>query len=138
MDVRMGTDEEKELILTKYPYTSQVMRPGGSLVIAVENSEIAGFCWSFSREIPVPVGKTEEFVNVVEVFREENRRRGIGSLMIKKCMETAKEQGSYQVRAYCDMNNLPSHMLWVKNGFTISPVKMEDGQIVGSYVAYRL
>lgn len=36
------------------------------------------------------------------------------------------------------VGNISSHMLWVKNGFTVSSVIMEDGQTVGSYVAYKL
>ena len=138
MIIRIGNDEEKEFILSKYPYTAQVMHEGGSLIVAVEADIIMGFSWSFRREIPAPVGRTEEFINVIEVFDAENRCRGIGSLIVQKSIETARENGCYQVRAYCDANNVPSHMLWVKNGFTVSPVKMEDGRIAGSYVAYRL
>lgn len=138
MTIRVGSKEEKEFILSKYPYTAQVMRQGGSLIVAVEGGAIMGFLWSFRREIPVAVGRTEEFINVIEVFDAEQRCRGIGSLMVKKCLETARKNECYQVRAYCDANNLPSHMLWVKNGFTVSPVKMENGRIVGSYVAYKL
>lgn len=138
MIIRMGTDEEKEFILSKYPYTAQVMHSGGSLIIAVEEETIMGFSWSFRREIPVAVGRTEEFINVIEVFDAGRRCKGIGSRMVKKCIEIARENGCYQVRAYCDADNLPSHMLWVKNGFTVSPVKMENGQIAGSYVAYKL
>lgn len=138
MIIRIGTDEEKEWILTKYPYTSDVMRQGGSLVVAYENNEIVGFSWSFRRDIPVPVGKTEDFINVIEVFNAENRCKGIGSLIVQKCIDVARENGSYQVRAYCDANNKASHMLWVKNGFSVSPVKTEKNRIVGSYVAYVL
>lgn len=138
MIIKVGTDKEKELILAKYPYTSQVMHQGGSLVVASEDNEIVGFSWSFRREIPVSIDKTEDFINVIEVFDAEYRCKGIGSLMLKKCIDIARENGSYQVRAYCDVNNVSSHMLWVKNGFTVSPVKMENGQIVGSYVAYKL
>lgn len=138
MIIRMGTDEDKEMILAKYPYTSGVMRQGGSLVIAYEKNEIAGFSWSFRRDIPVPIGKTEDFINVIEVFNEEHRCKGIGSLIVQKCIDVARENGSYQVRAYCDANNISSHMLWVKNGFSVSPVKMDNNQIVGSYVAYVL
>lgn len=138
MTIRVGSNEEKEFILSKYPYTAQVMRSGGSLVVAAKGESILGFSWSFRREIPAAVGKTEEYINVIEVFDAEQRCRGIGSLIVKKCIETARENQCYQVRAYCDINNLPSHMLWVKNGFTVSLVKMENGQIVGSYVAYKL
>lgn len=108
------------------------------MVVAAKGESILGFSWSFRREIPAAVGKTEEYINVIEVFDAEQRCRGIGSMIVKKCIETARENQCYQVRAYCDINNLPSHMLWVKNGFTVSPVKMENGQIVGSYVAYKL
>lgn len=138
MIVRVGTEEEKQWILTNYPYTSQVMHQGGSFLLADQRGEILGFCWSFRREIPVLAGRTEDYINVIEIFREEYKRKGIGSLLVQKAIGIARENGSYQVRAYCDAGNLPSHMLWLKNGFTISPVKMENGQIVGSYVAYRL
>ena len=68
MMIRVGTEEEKELILEKYPYTSQVMHQGGSLVIASEYNEIVGFSWTFTREIPASIGKTEDFINVIEIF----------------------------------------------------------------------
>lgn len=138
MTIKIGTDEEKELILAKYPYTSAVMHQGGSLVIAYEEKEIIGFLWSFSREIPVPIGKTEDFINVIEIFNARHRRKGIGSLMVQKCIDLAREKGSYQVRAYCEADNKSSHMLWIKNGFSVSPVKLENQQIIGSYVAYVL
>ena len=132
MVIRIGTEKDKEWILEKYPYTSAVIRQGGSLVVACEQEEIAGFSWSFRRDIPIAVG------NVIKVFDEGHRCKGIASMIVQKCIEVARENGSYQVRAYCDANNIPSHMLWVKNGFSVSPVKMDNGQIVGSYVAYVL
>lgn len=138
MIIRLGTDEDKDYILTKYPYTSSVMYQGGSLVIAQEKDEIIGFSRSFRRDIPAPISKTEDFINVIEVFNAEHRCKGVGSLTVRKCIDIARENGSYQVRAYCDVNNKSSHMLWVKNGFSVSPVKMEDGHIAGSYVAYVL
>ena len=138
MVIKAGNDEEKEIILSKYPYTAQVMHQGGTLIVAIDSGAITGFAWSFRQDIPAAVGRTEDFINVIEVFDAGHRCKGIGSLMVKKCIETAREGGSYQVRAYCDANNVSSHMLWVKNGFTVSPVKMENGQIIGSYVAYKL
>ncbi len=138
MVIRIGTEKDREWILAKYPYTSAVIRQGGSLVVACEQDEITGFSWSFRRDIPIAVGKTEDFINVIEVFDEGHRCKGIASMIVQKCIETARENGSYQVRAYCDANNIPSHMLWVKNGFSVSPVKMDNNQIVGSYVTYVL
>lgn len=138
MIIRIGNQNEKEFILSKYPYTAQVIYQGGTLIVAIDSDSIVGFAWTFRRDIPAPIGKTEDFINVIEVFDAEQRCKGIGSLIVKKCIDIAIENGSYQVRAYCDINNISSHMLWVKNGFTVSPVAMENGQIVGSYVAYKL
>ena len=50
----------------------------------------------------------------------------------------AKEEKVYQVRAYCDIGNISSHRLWLKNKFSISPVKMPNGSISGSFVSYVL
>lgn len=137
MIIKLGTEADKNYILKKYPHTSQVIYGDGYMITACENGEIIGFAWTFTREIPI-VNKTEDFINVIDIFSEENRRKGIASLMVQKIIELAREHGSYQVRAYCDINNVSSHMLWLKNGFSISPVKMPDNQIVSSYVAYVL
>lgn len=82
----------------------------------------------------------ENFINVIEVFDSKNRNKGVASAIVKKCMEIAKENGSYQIQAYCDVNNVASHMLWRKNKFGISPVQMEtrNWQVVGSFVTYVL
>lgn len=138
MLIRLGNEQDREEILSKYPYTSQVLYPGGELVVAVDNETIVGFSWSYKQEIPAPIERSEEFINVIEVFEQQNRTKGIASLMVQKIIEIARENDCYQVRAYCDMNNVASHKLWVKNDFTISPVKMPNGQTVGSYVAYKL
>jgi hypothetical protein len=58
--------------------------------------------------------------------------------MIEKITEIAKEEKVYQVRAYCDIRNIPSHSLWLKNKIAISPVKMPDNTIAGSFVSYVL
>ena len=58
--------------------------------------------------------------------------------MLKNALKPEEKNGCYQVRAYCDINNIPSNMLWIKNGFKISPVKMENDNIPGAYVTYKL
>jgi RimJ/RimL family protein N-acetyltransferase len=107
------------------------------LIIAEEKSEIEGFAFVFRRIIPAPVGECyEDFINVIDVL--DNKNKGIGTLMVKKIIETARLNCSIQVRAYCDIDNTSSHRLWLKNGFGISPVKMNDGKICGTFVTYRL
>ena len=138
MNIRLGNEIEKNHILEKYPYTSQVLGNGGYLIVADENNEIVGFLWGYVQDIPVSINKKELFINVIETFNPKLRCNGIGSAMVKKCIEIAKANSCYQVRAYCDINNIASNMLWVKNEFAISPVKMPDNNIPGSYVTYKL
>lgn len=123
-------------ILDKYPYTSQVIGQGGILIIAFEDGNMLGFLWSFRRVIPTLIDEMEDFINVIEVFDGKNRCKGIGSLLVNKCIDIARDNGSYQIRAYCGASDISSHKLWSNNRFAVSPVKMEDGQIVGSYVTY--
>ena len=50
----------------------------------------------------------------------------------------AEADGCYPQRAYCNIGNAASHRLWLKNGFTISPVTMPGGAAVGSFITYTL
>lgn len=138
MNIRVGTHADKEFILNKHPHTKQVLGEGGYLLVAEENQNIEAFLWAFVRKIPAPIDKSEMFINVIETFESKYQRKGIASNLIKKLIELAKAQSLYQIRAYCDINNISSHKLWEKNNFTISPVKNQNGEILGSYVALLL
>ncbi len=138
MNIRIGLDTDKEFIITKYPHTKTVIGENGYLVIAEESENIKAFAWAFVQKIPAPIDRNEMFVNVIEILNQENYRKGIASELLKKLIELAKEQSLYQIRAYCDINNIASHKLWEKNHFTISPVKNQNGQILGSFVALLL
>ena len=138
MYIRIGTEEDKRDIIGKYPHTKQVLGKDGYLVVAEENENIEAFAWAFVQKIPAPIDKSEMFINVIETVESKYQRKGIASNLIKKLIELAKAQSLYQIRAYCDINNISSHKLWEKNNFMISPVKNQNGQILGSYVALLL
>lgn len=137
MRIEFGCEETKKRIIEEYPHTVQVLSEGGNLIIATDDSnQLLGFLWSFRREVPAPIGeRLEDFINVIEIFGD-NQRKGIGSALVQKCIEKATTDGVYQVRAYCEINNVSSHQLWAKNKFGISPVKMHDGNIYGSFVTF--
>ena len=75
---------------------------------------------------------------MIEVTHSNLRCKGIATAMLKEIIKIAKNENVYQVRAYCDIRNIPSHRLWLKNKFSISPVKMPDDTIAGSFVSYVL
>lgn len=137
MQVRLGTQSDREQILRIRPQAAEFI-DGDYLIVAEENHALLGFAAVFVREIPAPVGASEAFINVIEVFDEVQRRKGIASAMIEKIAKIGRERKVYQLRAYCDIGNTASNRLWRKNKFGIAPVKMPDGSIVGSYATLVL
>ena len=133
-----GTENDKQKLLNDYPNLHNFFGDNGYLIVAKKENDIIGFIWAFKRDIPAPVEAQEMFINAIEVLNIDLRSQGIGSKMIEKIIEIAKEEKVYQVRAYCDIRNIPSHRLWLKNKFSISPVKMPDNTIAGSFVSYVL
>ena len=136
--IRIGTDAEKQKLLNDYPNIKNVVRDGGYFIVAQIEDTIVGYLWCFKRKIPAPVEQDEIFINIIEVIYTNLRCQGMASSMLQKIIEIAKEEKVYQVRAYCDIENVPSHRLWLKNKFSISPVKMPDGSIAGSFVSFVL
>ena len=136
--IRLGAEKDKHLLRAQHPHTIPVLGDGGYLIVAEQNDRIVGFLWAFKRKIPAPIDRSEMFINVIEVFSEELRCQGLATKMLEKIREIAVEADCYQLRAYCDIRNVPSHRLWVKNGYGINPVTMPDGTIVGSYVSLVL
>lgn len=135
MNLRMGNESDIEYILSIRPYAAPLFE-GKSYCIIAENDDILGFAVVFHRDIEAPVPAKEAFINVIEVLEESDHNKGIASCLVQKIIEMEKEKRTYQLRAYCDINNVASHRLWFKNGFGISPAKEANGQILGSFVTY--
>ena len=139
MTIRYGTVSDRENILRIRPQAVEFLCDGeGSyLLIAEEAGGLLGCAAVFRREIPAPVAKEEAFINLIEVFEECNRHRGIASSLVQEILAEERRRGTYQVRAYCEIGNIASHRLWARNGFGIAPVKIGE-HVVGSYVTHVL
>jgi len=139
IQIKEGSEEHKEKLSNTFPHLNNFFYGEKSyLIIAEQQNEIIGFLWAFKRKIPAPIEADEMFINVIEVINPDLRCKGIGSQMVQKIIKIAKNEGLYQVRAYVQIKNISSHRLWYKNKFSINPVKMPDGDIVGSFVTYVL
>ncbi len=136
--VRFGTELEKEQLLEDYPYMKNVICNGGYFIVAKIEDAIVGCLWAFKRDISAPIEQNEIFINMIEITHKDLRCKGIATAMLKEIIRISKNENVYQVRAYCDIRNIPSHRLWLKNKFSISPVKMPDDTIAGSFVSYVL
>lgn len=138
IEIKIGTESQNAEILAEYPHTKAVIRDGVVLIVAIEGDEITGFLWMFKRKMLAPVDEYEWFINVIDVPEAQNRCKGVASGMVRKAVSLAKSDGAYQISAYCDIANIPSHMLWRKNGFAIQPAYGADGAVLGSFVGLVL
>lgn len=136
--IRFGTEAEKQTLLNEHAEIKKVIQSGGYFIVAVIEDTVIGFLWAFKRDIPAPVEQSEIYVNIIEVIYTNLRCQGIASAMLNEIIKVAKEENAYQVRAFCDIWNVPSHRLWLKNRFSVSPVKIPDGSVTGSFVSYVL
>ena len=138
INIKNGTESDKRRLLSKYPNLDKFFFGDGRLVIAENGNDIVGFLWAHKRKISAPVEAEEMFINYIEVFEPELRCRGIGTQMVQKIIEIARAEQVYQIRAKVKTENMPSHRLWLKNKFSISPAQMPDGNIAVSFVGYVL
>lgn len=138
INIKNGTESDRLRLLSKYPNLDKFFFGNGRLVIAEDGNEIVGFLWAHKRKISAPVEAEEMFINYIEVFEPELRCRGIGTQMIQRIIEIARAEQVYQIRAKVKTENVPSHRLWLKNKFSISPAQMPDGNIAVSFVGYVL
>ncbi len=135
MNLRMGNNTDMEYILNVRPQAAAYFK-GRSYFIVAEDESILGFAVVFHRDIEAPVPANEAFINLIEILDERNHRKGIASCLVQKIIEIEEEKKTYQIRAYCEINNIASHRLWLKNRFGISPAKESNGRILGSFVTY--
>lgn len=138
INIKNGTESDKQRLLSKYPNLDKFFFGDGRLVIAENGNGIVGFLWAHKRKIFAPVEAEEMFINYITVFEPELRCRGIGTQMVQKIIKIAKAEQVYQIRAKVKTENVPSHRLWLKNKFSISPAQMPDGNITVSFVGYVL
>ena len=138
INIKNGTESDKQRLLSKYPNLDKFFFGDGRLVIAENGNEIVGFLWAHKRKISAPVEAEEMFINYITVFEPELRCRGIGTQMVQKIIKIAKAEQVYQICAKVKTENVPSHRLWLKNKFSISPAQMPDGNIAVSFVGYVL
>lgn len=138
INIKNGTESDRLRLLSKYPNLDKFFFGNGRLVIAEDGNEIVGFLWAHKRKISAPVEAEEMFINYITVFEPELRCRGIGTQMIQRIIEIARAYQVYQIRAKVKTENVPSHRLWLKNKFSISPAQMPNGNIAVSFVGYVL
>lgn len=82
-----------------------------------DNNEIAGYILAGIFEYP-PVYPVERLMEIMEMaVRKDQRRKGIGKLMLKDVLFWAGEKGITRVECKAATENQISQGFWKKNGF---------------------
>ena len=68
INVRNGTENDKQKLLNDYPNLHKFFGDNGYLIVAEKEKDIIGFLWAFVRDIPAPVESQEMFINAIEVI----------------------------------------------------------------------
>ncbi len=98
-----------------------VSQAQGDLICCGQSRAAAWFCICAAQEDYHEPRLTEDLILVIEVFSPAERCKGIASALVGHIKEQAVAAESYQVIAYYAPDNLPSHKLWIKNQFCVTP-----------------
>lgn len=82
-----------------------------------EINEIVGYVLADVFEYP-PIYQVKKYIEINEmVVRKDQRRKGIGEIMLKDVLNWAKEKGIIRVECKVAIKNSVSQGFWKKNGF---------------------
>ncbi len=100
------------------------------LVIAEEGSQVIGFATA-KKDERSPVWKKTSKVHIEDIaVSSEHRRKGIGTALVKKIVDWAKQKNAELVDVDIDVNNTPGKALHKDTGFGkrwLKMVKWIDG-----------
>ncbi len=135
--VKIATYKQKKWITKNYPHTKNYLKRKGTLYIYENNEDIDAFAFIQRRNIVNNTDKYEDLILVIEVFDENKRCNGIGTALVNVIKENALCTGAYQVIAFYETHNIPSHKLWIKNDFGVSSVTDRNGNNIGCVAIWK-
>ncbi len=137
--IERDSEQDINYILDKFPGTRRAMCNWGdncySLVIKEERIVALASCFRKKREVN-GVLFNEDWINLSDVFSDEDKRKGFGTALINTVNELAKEKGNGLLAAYIDINDLKSMSFFTKNGFTLLPITDAEGNQCGKVANY--
>lgn len=100
-----------------------INNPNGELLVAEVDSQIAGFIHQVFFEDPLHAGLNSL---VTDLFvKEEHRRKGIGSKLLNKALESAKTREVKEVHVTTLEDNKKAMTFYEKHGFNRTGVLFE-------------
>jgi GNAT superfamily N-acetyltransferase len=111
----------------------------GFTVIALYEHRPVGLISVYWRALPPPLtGSSEGYIDIIEVA-EDFRRWGIAAKMLAIAVERAREQGTYQLRAWSSEDKIEAIPMWKRLGFGLCPaVTYPAGKEVKGYFVSKI
>ena len=97
-------------------FTNALNDPNSYCLIAEDTDKAVGYLVASSKEISYRKSKCAELQNMG--VSPDYRSQGIGSMLIQKCLEWAKEQGYQKVYVNAYFGNIDAIKFYKKNGFS--------------------
>ena len=94
---------------------SELESENSKYIVAKDNNEIVGFAGIWISPVDV------EITNIVT--KKNKRKKGIGSLLLEKLIEMAKECEKDNISLEVNENNYPAGILYEKYGFEIVGIR---------------
>ena len=112
----------------------------GFSIVAKNKDELIGMVSIYWREVAdlIP-GVFEGYIDIIEV-KEEYRRLGIATMLIRELKKLTQEKDVYQIRAWSSEDKKVAIKMWRNLGFGICPAKIfPDGEeIKGVYALFKI
>lgn len=108
------TEPHDDFVLTQPE--KAILQKGGAILVAVENSEVAGFV-ALKRMDAVEMELTKMFI------RPESRGKGLGEVLCRAILERAATLGAVSVILYSHSSLQNALALYRKLGFTEVPLE---------------
>ena len=97
-------------------FSNLVNNPNSYCLIAEDNDKAVGYLVASSKEVSYRKSKCAELQNMG--VSSDYRSQGIGSMLVKKCLEWAKSKGYQKVYVSAYFGNIDAIKFYKKNGFS--------------------
>ncbi len=142
IEILVATKTDLNEIISLYPRLEGMVfeNNNSSYTLIVKNDQKIVGCASIKRRIfKLPTVKwQDDFIFVIDIFEDVNKRKGYGTLLINKIKMIARKNNSDQVSAMSSICNYNVQAFWLKQGFVNIPILTIDGNCNETLVGYKI
>lgn len=107
-------------VFTPKPVAEILAEPGNTILIACDGDEAVGYAWIKLQDRPETVTThANHWLNIEHIaVRPDSQGKGVGSELMQRAKELAREQGIHQLTLTSWSFNTKAHRFFALHGFT--------------------